>query len=186
MAQCVSHAPPHHTLPAFLNLNVSKGFRIVLLTAEADCSQWRFPWPQNLTKNLPITAQLLIKLIAFAAIIFLSVINGLSVKASNSIQIFTMAAKILVLTIFCLVGVYNLCIGKFGSLENSLQGSSTDVGAYGNDFEFIIIYKQRWLRDRDFLLWARSKNPEIPGIGIGIWKSRKNPERKIPFRDSRF
>jgi len=79
-------------------------------------------------------AQLLIKLIAFAAIIFLSVINGLSVKASNSIQIFTMAAKILVLTIFCLVGVYNLCIGKFGSLENSLQGSSTDVGAYGVAF----------------------------------------------------
>ena len=99
---------------------------------------------RNWTKNLPVTAQLLIKLIAFAAIIFLSVINGLSVKASNSIQIFTMAAKILVLTIFCLVGVYNLCIGKFGSLENSFEGSSTDVGAYGNDFDFFlsfIIYK---------------------------------------------
>ena len=30
------------------------------------------------------------------------------------------------------------------------------------------------IRDRDVLFWARSKNPEIPGIGI--WESRKNPE----------
>ena len=33
-------------------------------------------------------------------------------------------------------------------------------------------------RDRDFLFRARSKNPEIPGIGI--WKTLKNPESKIP------
>ena len=41
--------------------------------------------------------------------------------------------------------------------------------------------------DRDFLFWARSKNlenPEIPGIGIGILKSRKNSE-KIPSAKSR-
>ena len=34
----------------------------------------------------------------------------------------------------------------------------------------------------EFLLWARSKNPEILGIlgiRIEIWKFRKNPERKI-------
>ena len=34
---------------------------------------------------------------------------------------------------------------------------------------------------RDFLFWARLKNPEnpeIPGIGIGILKSRKIPEEK--------
>ena len=33
---------------------------------------------------------------------------------------------------------------------------------------------------RDFLFWARLKNPEnpeIPGIGIGIWKSRKIPKK---------
>ena len=38
-------------------------------------------------------------------------------------------------------------------------------------------------RDRDFVFRVRSKNPEIPpipGIGIGIWKSRKNPEVKSP------
>ena len=44
---------------------------------------------------------------------------------------------------------------------------------------------------RDFLFWARSKNrenPEIPGIGIGILKPLKNPE-KIPsanFLKSRY
>ena len=39
------------------------------------------------------------------------------------------------------------------------------------------------IRNRDFLFKARSKNPgnpEIPGIGIGIRKSRKNRDRKIP------
>ena len=38
-------------------------------------------------------------------------------------------------------------------------------------------------RNRDFLFWAGSKNPEnpdIPGIAIKIWKYRKNPEWKIP------
>ena len=105
-----------------------------------------------------------------------------------------MAAKILVLTIFCLVGVYNLSIGKFGSLENSFQGSSTDVGAYGNDFEFIITYKQRWLfvgishatknpdpgdkNPRDIL---KVKNPEkIPGIKIPNLRKTPNPGDKIP------
>ena len=36
--------------------------------------------------------------------------------------------------------------------------------------------------DRNFLFWARSKNPEILGIGIEIWKSRvKNLENsEIP------
>ena len=92
-----------------------------------------------------------------------------------------MAAKILVLTIFCLVGVYNLSIGKFGSLENSFQGSSTDVGAYGNDFEFIITYKQRWL----FVgISHATKNPDpgdkkSPGYPEGK-KSRKNSGDKNP------
>ena len=39
------------------------------------------------------------------------------------------------------------------------------------------------IRDRDFLIRARSKNPknpEIPGIRIGIWKSRKNTDCQIP------
>ena len=44
-------------------------------------------------------------------------------------------------------------------------------------------HDQSWLRDgifRNFLFWARSKNPEnskIPGIGIGILKPLKNPEK---------
>ena len=51
----------------------------------------------------------------------------------------------------------------------------TDTISYGS-------YNQSWLRDRIFpgfpifLFWARSKNPEnpeIPEIGIGIWKYRK-------------
>ena len=33
-------------------------------------------------------------------------------------------------------------------------------------------------RDRDFKFWAKLRNPENSGIGIGIWKSRKIP--KIP------
>ena len=39
---------------------------------------------------------------------------------------------------------------------------------------------QSWLRDGDFLFWAKSKNPEnskIPGIEIGILKPLKNPEK---------
>ena len=33
------------------------------------------------------------------------------------------------------------------------------------------------IRKRDFLFWARSKNPEFPGIGFGIWKPQKIPEK---------
>ena len=39
------------------------------------------------------------------------------------------------------------------------------------------------IRDRHFLFWARTKNPEIPGIWIGILKPLKipkKPECKIP------
>ena len=38
---------------------------------------------------------------------------------------------------------------------------------------------------RDFLFWARSnnpENPEIPGIGIGIWKSWIYPQKIPKFR----
>ena len=63
--------------------------------------------------------------------------------------------------------------------------------------------QQSWLRDeifsgsrirypdlRYFLLWARSKNsenPEIPGIGIGNWESRKklSGDRDRDFKTSR-
>ena len=58
----------------------------------------------------------------------------MSVKASNFFQIFTMAAKFIVLAIFGLIGIYNICIGQFGSLENAFEGSSSSIGAYGVAF----------------------------------------------------
>ena len=43
-------------------------------------------------------------------------------------------------------------------------------------------FEMGFFRNRDFLFWAKSKNPDNPGITIGIWKSRKkNPENpEIP------
>ena len=49
-----------------------------------------------------------------------------------------------------------------------------------NWIRFWYAYEAELASEWDFLFWARSKNPEIPRIGIGIWKSRKNPERKMP------
>ena len=58
----------------------------------------------------------------------------MSVKASNFIQIFTMAAKFIVLALIGIAGIYNIAIGEYGSLTNAFEGSSTSVGSYGVAF----------------------------------------------------
>ena len=75
-------------------------------------------------------------------------------------------------------GIINHIMFIFRNFKRRRTGFTTRVG-----------FALRFFRDRDFLFWARSKkpkNPEITGIGIGLWKFRKNPERKIPkIRKSR-
>ena len=59
---------------------------------------------------------------------------------------------------------------------------------YRADFGFGMGFFQEF-PGSEFEFWARSKNPENPGIpeiGIRIWKSRKNPEWKRIFLLSNF
>lgn len=101
--------------------------------------------------------QLLIKVMAFGSILFLSVINGLSVKASNYIQIFTMASKFIVLAVIGIAGIYNIAIGQYGSLENAFEGSSTSPGAYGVAFYTCMWSYGGW--ERIFQCFDELKNP---------------------------
>ena len=55
----------------------------------------------------------------------------------------------------------------FENPEKILSAKSQNPGDEDRDFSFLAISKN-------------PRNPKIPGIGIGIWKSRKDPECQIP------
>ena len=54
----------------------------------------------------------------------LTVINSMSVKVSNYLQIITMAAKVAVLALIIGAGFYNLAIGNNVGLVDTFEGNS--------------------------------------------------------------
>ena len=134
---------------------------------------------------------MLVKLIAYAVIMLLTVLNSTSVKASKNLQIITMAGKvlgnlcqksafstilILVLGLIACFGIYNLAIGKAVGLEDAFEGSSTNVAAYGVAFYTCMWSYGGW--ERVCQCFDEVKNPKrnMPIIisgNISILKSEK-------------
>lgn len=79
-------------------------------------------------------SSLLMKLVAYATIMALTVMNSMSVKLSNYLQIVTMAAKVLVLAILIGTGFYNLAIGRNVGLVDAFEGSSPKAVSYAIAF----------------------------------------------------
>jgi len=69
-----------------------------------------------------------VRLIAAAAILFLTFINCWSVKASTRIQDVFTVIKILALVLIILTGVVALCQGRVGNFEDMFNGTVTDPG----------------------------------------------------------
>ncbi|KAL4624231.1 b(0,+)-type amino acid transporter 1-like isoform X1 [Arapaima gigas] len=76
-----------------------------------------------------VPPELVVKCVAVAGIVVLTIVNGTNVRLSISIQVLFMAAKILSLGIIIIGGVVLLTGGKTSSLENSFEGTHLDVGA---------------------------------------------------------
>lgn len=107
--------------------------------------------------------QTLVKMVAFIAVLLLSVINGYSVPLSNKLQILTMAGKILVLGMIGGAGIYNIIIGQTGSLSTGFEGSSTNVADYA-----VAFYTCMW----SYGGWERV---------CQCFEEIKNPSKNIPI-----
>ncbi|MFT7813363.1 hypothetical protein Z043-121673 [Arapaima gigas] len=78
-----------------------------------------------------VPPELVVKCVAVAGIVVLTIVNGTNVRLSISIQVLFMAAKILSLGIIIIGGVVLLTGGKTSSLENSFEGTHLDVAPPG-------------------------------------------------------
>lgn len=122
---------------------------------------------------------ILLKLIAYATIMLLTIMNSMSVKISNYLQIITMAGKVFgellpavsifdqclisVLSLISIFGVYNLAIGKNAGLQNAFEGSSPNVAAYA-----VAFYTCMW----SYGGWERV---------CQCFDEIKNPKRNMPI-----
>ncbi|CBY34665.1 unnamed protein product, partial [Oikopleura dioica] len=107
--------------------------------------------------------QILVKMVAYIAVLLLSVLNGYSVALSNKLQIVTMAGKVLVLCMIGGAGIYNIIIGQTGSLSSGFEGSSTSVADYA-----VAFYTCMW----SYGGWERV---------CQCFEEIKNPSRNIPI-----
>lgn len=122
---------------------------------------------------------ILLKLIAYATIMLLTIMNSMSVKVSNYLQIITMAGKVFgelepnkdvfdqglisVLSLISIFGIYNLAIGKTAGLQNAFDGSSPNVAAYA-----VAFYTCMW----SYGGWERV---------CQCFDEIKNPKRNMPI-----
>ena len=91
--------------------------------------RWQVKFLATLTKVTPFypgcyASSLLLKFVAYATIMTLTVMNSMSVKVSNYLQIITMAAKVLVLALITGAGFYNLAIGNNVGLVDTFEGNT--------------------------------------------------------------
>ena len=109
----------------------------------------------------------------------LTIMNSMSVKVSNYLQIITMAGKVFgellpavavfdqglisVLSLISIFGIYNLAIGKNAGLQNAFEGSSPNVAAYA-----VAFYTCMW----SYGGWERV---------CQCFDEIKNPKRNMPI-----
>ncbi|KAI5619776.1 B(0,+)-type amino acid transporter 1, partial [Silurus asotus] len=85
---------------------------------------------------------IVIKSLAAASILLLTVMNCLSVKLSSYVQNFFTAAKLLIILIIVVSGVVMLAKGNTQNLQNAFEGGKTSFGAIGLAF-----YNGLWAYD---------------------------------------
>jgi len=86
--------------------------------------------------------EILKKFLAIIAILFISIINGLSVKASENIQIFFTVVKLALIAALIIGGLVKIGEGYTENFEDSFAGTSTSVSAWA-----IAIYNGMWSYD---------------------------------------
>jgi len=74
--------------------------------------------------------ELLKKFLAICAVMFISIINGLSVKASETLQIVFTVVKLCLITAIVIGGFVMLGQGKTENFENAFDGTSNSVSAW--------------------------------------------------------
>ncbi|KAF4094406.1 hypothetical protein AMELA_G00014670 [Ameiurus melas] len=82
------------------------------------------------------------KCLAAVTILFLTVVNCLSVKLSSFVQNFFTAAKLLIIVIIVVAGIVMLAKGNTQNLQNAFEGGPTSFGAIGLAF-----YNGLWAYD---------------------------------------
>ncbi|KAF7687918.1 b(0,+)-type amino acid transporter 1 isoform X2 [Silurus meridionalis] len=85
---------------------------------------------------------IVIKSLAAASILLLTVMNCLSVKLSSYVQNFFTAAKLLIILIIVVSGIVMLAKGNTQNLQNAFEGGETSFGAIGLAF-----YNGLWAYD---------------------------------------
>lgn len=80
--------------------------------------------------------------IAIVAILFIAIVNGLSVKASELMQIFFTVAKLMLIFAIIIGGFVMLGQGHSENFENAFEGTATSASAWA-----IAIYNGMWSYD---------------------------------------
>ncbi|XP_039619526.1 b(0,+)-type amino acid transporter 1 isoform X2 [Polypterus senegalus] len=105
----------------------------------------------------------IIKCLAIAAFFLLVIINSLSVKMASNVQILFTGAKLLIVVIIAIVGVFLLAKGNTQNFSNAFHGSKTSFGAYS-----LACYNGLWAYDG----WNQLNY---------ITEELKNPYRNLPL-----
>uniref|UniRef100_A0A8C8E5Q5 b(0,+)-type amino acid transporter 1 n=1 Tax=Otus sunia TaxID=257818 RepID=A0A8C8E5Q5_9STRI len=107
--------------------------------------------------------QVVIKCLAAAAIVVITIVNSLSVKLGSYLQNFLTAAKMIIVTIIIVSGIVLLAQGKTENFEDSFKDSKISVSSIGLAF-----YNGLWAYDG----WNQLNY---------ITEELKNPYRNLPL-----
>ncbi|XP_040185390.1 B(0,+)-type amino acid transporter 1 [Rana temporaria] len=107
--------------------------------------------------------QVVIKCLAAAAIMMITVVNCLSVKWASYLQNFLTVAKMIIVIIIIVSGIVLLIQGNTQNFENSFEGSSITAGGIG-----LALYNGLWAYDG----WNQLNY---------ITEELKNPYRNLPL-----
>ncbi|XP_055504329.1 b(0,+)-type amino acid transporter 1 [Leucoraja erinacea] len=110
-----------------------------------------------------VPPQIAVKLLAAVAIIFITLVNSLSVKLASYVQNFLTVAKLLIVAVIIVAGIVLLAQGNTQNFENSFAGSQTSFGSIGLAF-----YNGMWAYDG----WNQLNF---------ITEELKNPYRDLPL-----
>ena len=106
------------------------------------------------------------KLLAYGTIMVITLVNSMSVKASNYLNIITMASKLFVLSLIAVAGIYNIAIGKNIGLIDAFEGSSTNPASYAVGFYTCMWSYGGWERICQCYEEVKNPNKNIPIIII--------------------
>ncbi|KAM4723002.1 B(0,+)-type amino acid transporter 1 [Rhinophrynus dorsalis] len=104
-----------------------------------------------------------VKCLAAAAILSITVVNSLSVKLASYVQNFFTAAKMIIVIIIIVSGIVLLAQGKTQNFANSFEGSTISAGGIG-----LALYNGLWAYDG----WNQLNY---------ITEELKNPYRNLPL-----